>query len=353
MTRQARNMIKYILKRILLMIPILLAVLIFTWILSHAIDRNPYMSQLMTYDAGVIERELRRVGWYDPWYVKLGLYLKNFFTGDWGEAYFIFPGEKVVDVIAMVFPKTLELMIISMIIVPIISIKLGVNSAKNKNKPKDILIRGTAILGAGLPIFYIASLVQIFVGIELRNFTYGEAFIPVVFANNPSLDSLVPPGGPVTGFRIIDSILFNDPIYLFDSFTHLILPVFCMTFVSLAGITRQARSSMLEVLDQDYIRTARAKGVKEKDVINKHALRNSILPSTHLIIGGISASLLGSMFVEVTFNYKGMGYYFYSAIMRLDYLMINGFLVFSTLIIISGTLITDIVYTIIDPRIIY
>ena len=93
MTRQARNMMKYVFKRILLMIPILIAVLIFTWIFSHTIDRNPYMSQLMTYDRGFIEKELRRVGWYDPWYVKLGLYLKNFFTGDCGEPYFIFPGE--------------------------------------------------------------------------------------------------------------------------------------------------------------------------------------------------------------------------------------------------------------------
>jgi peptide/nickel transport system permease protein len=110
---------------------------------------------------------------------------------------------------------------------------------------------------------------------------------------------------------------------------------------------------MLDVMDQDYIRTARAKGVREKDVINHHALRNSLLPSSHLIIGGISASLLGSMFVEVTFNYVGMGYYFYTSIMLLDYYMINGFLVFSTLIIITGTLTADVVYTIIDPRIIY
>lgn len=353
MTRQARNMMKYVFKRILLMIPILIAVLIFTWIFSHSIDRNPYMSQLMTYDRALIERELNRVGWYEPWYVKLALYLKNFFTGDWGEAYFIFHGEKVLDVIAMVFPKTLELMIFSMIIVPIIGIKLGISSAKNKNKPKDFIIRGSAILGAGFPVFFIALLVQRFVGIELRDFTYGEAYIPVGFANNPSLPNPWPSNGPKTGFRIIDSILFNDPIFLFDTLIHLVLPVFCMTFVSLSGITRQTRSSMLDVLDQDYIRTARAKGVKEKAVINKHALRNSILPSSHLIIGGTAASLLGSMLVEVTFNYKGMGYYFYSAIMQLDYLMINGFLVFSTLIIISGTLAADIVYTIIDPRIIY
>jgi len=315
---------------------------------------NPYLNRLAgVLDRQVLEKELRRVGWYDPWYVKLGIYLKNFFSGDWGESFIILPGEKVINLIAEIFPKTIELMLFSIIIVPIIAIKLGVISAKNKNKPKDTLIRGMAILGAGFPVFYIASLVQIFVGLSLGDFTFDGIDIPVVYANNPSLTMPVPPGGAGTGFRLIDSILYNDQIYLWDTLMHLILPVFCMIFVSLSGVTRQTRSSMLDVLDQDYVRTARAKGVKEKDVINRHALRNAILPTSHLIIGGTAAALLGSLFVEVTFNYTGMGYYLLMAIYGGDYLVINGFLVFSTIIIISGTLIADVAYTIIDPRIIY
>jgi peptide/nickel transport system permease protein len=354
MARQARNMMKYVFKRILLMVPILIAVLIFTWILSHMMAVSPEMNKLAgVLDRNVFERELRRIGWYDPWYVKLGIYLKNFFTGDWGESFIVLPGEKVIDVIATIFPKTIELMLFSIIIVPIISIKLGVTSARDKNKPKDTLIRGMAILGAGFPVFYIASLVQLGIGISLRNFTYGGFYIPVVFSNNPTLDKPVPTGGVSTGFRFIDSILYNDQIYLWDTFLHLILPVFCMIFISLSGVTRQTRSSMLDVLDQDYIRTARAKGVAEKDVINKHALRNGILPTSHLIIGGTAGALLGSLFVEVTFNYSGMGYYFLVAIQAGDYLVINGFLVFSTILIISGTLVADVAYTIIDPRIIY
>jgi peptide/nickel transport system permease protein len=335
------------------MVPILIGVLIITWIFSHMIDKNPYMSQILTYDRQFIERELRRVGWYKPWYEKLRLYLKNFFTGDWGESHFMYPGEKVVDIIGRVFPRSFELMIFSLIIVPIIGIKLGISSARNKNKSKDYLIRGMAIIGAGFPVFYVASLLQIFVGFTLKDFTYGGLDIPVVFANNPSLTRPVPGGGPSTGFRLIDSILYNDQIFFFDTLLHLVVPVFCMTLISLSSITRQTRSSMLEVLDKDYIRTARAKGVKERDVINNHALRNGILPSSHLIIGGIATSLTGSVFVEVTFSYTGMGYYFYSSIMLADYFLINGFVVFFTLIIISGTLIADIVYTIIDPRIVY
>ena len=137
MARQARNMMKYVFRRILLMVPILLAVLIFTWIISHMMAVNPYLNKLAgVLDRDVLERELRRVGWYDPWYVKLSVYLKNFFTGDWGESFIILPGKKVIDLFVEIFPKTVELMLFSIIIVPIIAIKLGVVSAKNKNKPK-------------------------------------------------------------------------------------------------------------------------------------------------------------------------------------------------------------------------
>lgn len=354
MARQARNMIKYILKRILIMFPILIAVLIFTWLLSHMMAVNPYLNKIGgQLNREVYERELRRVGWYDPWYVKLGIYLRNFFTGEWGESFIVLPGAKVIDVIAEIFPKTIELMIFSIVIVPIIAIKLGVTSAKHKDKPKDTLIRGFAIVGAGFPVFYIATLLQLFIRLSLRDFTGGGISIEVVYSNNPSLTPPVPSGGVGTGFRIIDSVLYNRQLYLWDTLIHLILPVICMIFVSLSGVTRQTRSSMLDVLDQDYIRTARAKGVAEKDVINKHALRNAILPTSHLVIAGTAGALLGSLFVEVTFNYTGFGYYMIQAIYNGDYLLINGLLVFSCLIIISGTLVADVAYTIVDPRIMY
>jgi len=354
MARQARNMIKYILKRILIMFPILIAVLTFTWLLSHMMAINPYLNKLGgQMDREAYERVLRESGWYDPWYVKLGIYLRDFFSGNWGESYIVLPGAKVLDVIAEIFPKTIELMIFSIVIVPIIAIKLGVSSARHKDKPKDTLIRGAAILGAGFPVFYIATLLQLFIRLSLRDFTGGGISIEVVYSNNPSLTPPVPLGGVGTGFRLIDSVLYNQQLYLWDTLVHLILPVICMIFVSLSGVTRQTRSSMLDVLDQDYIRTARAKGVAEKDVINKHALRNAILPTSHLVIAGTAGALLGSLFVEVTFNYTGFGYYMIQSIYNGDYLLINGLLVFSCLIIISGTLVADVAYTIVDPRIMY
>jgi peptide/nickel transport system permease protein len=306
-----------------------------------------------SYDLESIERYLRQHGYYGPWYVQLSVYIKDFFTGDWGESFILIPGQTVFNIVERVFPKTLELMIPSIILVPIIAIKLGITSAINKDKLKDNLIRGLAIFGAGIPIFVIASVVQLFVGIPLMHFTNNAIQIQIVFANDPLLPDPVPFGGVGTGFRIIDSILYNDPLYLFDTLIHLMLPVFCMMFVSLSAITRQTRSSMLDVLDQDYIRTARAKGVQEKKVINKHAVRNAILPTSHMIIGGTAGALLGSVFVEMIFNYTGFGYYMLMSIYSGDYFLLNGLLVFSTIVIISGTLIADIAYTVIDPRINY
>ena len=358
MAKKKTNMVKYILKRILMMIPMLFLVLTFTWILSHMmiVTRISEISLIFD-DPALMEEQLKKIGYKDPWFVELGIYFKNFFTGDWGEALAgDREGTQVFTLISDIFPKTLELMIIPIVLSPIIAVKLGLASAKHRDKLRDILIRIIAILGAGFPVFWIATLLQLFFGLYLGWFTLGSLDLPVIFANKSDFAfpySPVPNGALSTNFRILDSFIYNDQLYLWDTLIHLIIPAMCVTFVSLAGITRQTRSSMLDVLDQDFIRTARAKGVVEKEVINQHALRNALLPTSNLIIGGIAAALLGSFYVEVTFNYKGFGFYMWSSIFLGDYMVINGLLVFATIIILSGNLVADVMYTIIDPRIIY
>jgi ABC-type dipeptide/oligopeptide/nickel transport system permease component len=156
-----------------------------------------------------------------------------------------------------------------------------------------------------------------------------------------------------TKFRLIDSIIFNEPIYFWDTLAHLLLPSISMTFLSLAGITRLTRSSMLEVLEQDYIRTARAKGVPEKEIINNHALRNALIPTSNLIIGGVASALLGSLFIELIYGYSGFGGTFFSAIINGNIPLINGCVMVATIILLSSNLFADVLYTIIDPRIIY
>jgi peptide/nickel transport system permease protein len=353
MVKKKTNMVKYILKRILMMFPMLILVLTLTWILSHTMLVSQMSEISVLVDPEVMQEELARIGFKQPWYIQLGLYYKNFFTGDWGDSIVVEEGRHVFTIISEVFPRTIELMIIPIVLSPIIAVKLGLASSVHKDKLHDVLIRTVAILGAGFPIFWIATLLQLFFGYYLDWFTLGSLDFPVFYANSSGLGYPAPPGEFKTGFRIIDSFIYNDPLYLWDTLIHLILPALCVTFVSLASITRQTRSSMLDVLDQDYIRTARAKGVIEKDVINKHALRNALLPTSNLIIAGTANALLGSFFIEVTFNYKGFGFYMWSSVFSGDYLLINGLLVFATIIILSGNLVADVMYTIIDPRIIY
>ena len=411
-------MVKYIIKRIFMMIPMLLAVLVITWIISQAMAINPLQSKVNLWDMSIYENEMERLGLNDPVYVQFINYFRDFFTGNWGESYSgKYEGWLVTDIIITVLPRTLEMMIIPIFIIPIIAVKLGTTSAKNRKKKKDILIRSIAVIGAGFPSFWIAKLLQFLFGRILYEGTFFEFDIGIYKANNvlldPSFPNIIPPisslsvvvmlffliiGGfyliyrgnklrkqdksatknyvfmlisgiliciigiiPImffintygTKFRLLDSIIFNEPLYFWDTIAHFLLPALSITFVSLAGITRQTRSSMLDVLNQDYIRTARAKGVPEKEVINKHALRNALIPTSNLIIGGISTLLLGTIFIEYIFEYPGFGDTFFSSIMVGNIPVINGCVVVATVILLSSNLIADVIYTIIDPRIIY
>jgi peptide/nickel transport system permease protein len=336
------------------MIPMLFLVLVITFILSRAMFGDPVLNKLgLLPDPAIIEAERRRMGYDLPLFTQLLIYLKNFFTGDWGTSYIVSEGESVIQLIGKIFPKTIELVIIPIVIIPIIGVKLGVISAKNKDKAKDTIIRGIAILGTCIPVFWLATMLQYFVGHYVSLYTYGELNLEIMFPNSVTFEYPNPTWPFHTGFRIIDGILFNDQPLIQDTLLHLILPMICMTFISLAGITRQTRASMLDVLEQDYIRTARAKGCLEKTVINKHTLRNALIPTSNLIIGGTAARLTGALFLEIAFSYTGMGFFMVFAIQLGDYVLINGILVFTALIILSGTLIADVMYTIIDPRITY
>ena len=349
------SMVKYIIKRIFIMFPMLILALIITWLLANMMLVSPILFKVGYDNPQLLEAERNRVGFYDPWYVKLFIYFRDFFTGNWGQSYILDPDKPVLDFIAEIFPKTLELMIIPMIITPIIAVKMGANAARHKDKIKDNIIRVITILAAGFPLFWIATMLQIGFGVYLKDFTNGLFDIPVLLLNSGDFVGNYP--GPRDGFRtnfrIIDSIIYNDQAFLWDTVSHLILPSICMVFVSLAGITRLTRSSMLEVLDSDYIRTARAKGVKEDVVIEKHALRNALIPTSNLIIGSVAGSLLGSLFIEMSFHYKGFGWTFLDAINKGDYLVINGLMVFAIIVTLTGILVTDVMYTIIDPRITY
>jgi len=287
-----------------------------------------------------------------PWYERVIKYFVAVFQGNWGKSYLVANGVPVTAIIARIFPRTIELVIIPIIIIPVLSVKLGVTSAKNMNNWKDTVVRGFMMVGVCVPVFWLASIIQYIVSVPLHDMTFGV--IDFEIANANSLEHTINyPSQMITGLRLIDGFLLNDQSLIQDSLLHIYLPAFCLIIVSLAGITRQTRASMLEVMQKDYVRTARAKGVAEKDTINKHSLRNALIPSSTAIVGSVAALITGSLFIEMSFNYMGMGWYMTQSIIAGDYVVVTGILFVSSLVILFGVLIADILYTIIDPRIIY
>jgi len=349
---KSKNMLMYITKRILVMIVMVFFVLVATFFLTHLMQVNPVLNK-MNSDPRVPDivylQELARTGYNKPIFEKFFIYLSNFFQGNWGTSYIVADGVPVTTLIAQVFPQTIELVIIPIILIPIISVKLGISSAIHRNKWQDSIIRGVIMLGVCVPIFFLATLIQLFASNVISVYTFGVIDLETTSANSINVYYT----NRLTGFRLIDAFLFNDQGLLQDSLLHLILPSIASIIVSLAGISRQTRASMLDVMRKDYVRTARAKGVAEKDVINKHTLRNALIPTSNEIIGLVAGLLLGSLFTELIFNYKGMGWYLYKAIRGGDYTVITGIIIIDSIIILSGTLIADILYTVIDPRIVY
>jgi len=349
---KSKNMLMYIVKRVLIMIVMVFFVLVATFFLTNLMEVNPVLNKLSSdpqvpYEIYLEERA--RIGADKPLFERFLLYMSNFIQGNWGKSYIVADGVPVTTLITQLFPKTLELVLIPIILIPILSIKLGISSAKYRNKWQDTIIRGVIMLGVCIPVFFLATIIQYFASNILNVYTYGVINFETSSANSINIDY----DNRLTGFRLIDAFIFNDQALLHDSLLHLILPSVASIIVSLASITRQTRASMLDVMRKDYVRTARAKGVAEKDVINKHTLRNALIPTSNEIVGLVASLLIGSLFIEMIFNYKGMGWYLFYAIQGGDYVVITGIIIVDSFIILSGTLVADVLYTVIDPRIVY
>ncbi|MFX1390181.1 MAG: ABC transporter permease [Promethearchaeota archaeon] len=337
------SLIKYLVKRIFTLIPVLIGIIILTFFLSRIIPGDPVLAYLEgSYDIEVYEK-IRHDLWLDrPLGIQFIRYIKDLFTGNWGYSVSINNGQDVWSLIIQRLPRTIDIVFFSLIIAVYLGVKTGIISSRYKNSAADSVIRGISILGVSIPVFFLGILLQyyfvilipIFPSTGFKNMTYKD----------PEF---------ITGFRIIDSLISGEFYFITDYLFHLILPVFCLSFVILAGITRQSRSSMLEVLSQDYIRTARAKGVREKDVIRTHALKNSLIPTITIVSLNFATILAGAFLIEATFNINGLGTLFIDAILKYDYWVTNAVIFIVAILFLIFSIINDIAYAIIDPRIRY
>lgn len=337
------SMLKYILRRLLVMLPVLFGVLLITFVLSRMMPGDPILANIpQVFTQEQYDAARHRLGFDLPLWQQFFIYIGNLFTGNWGFSVSINKGQDVWSLIWQRFPRTIDIALFAMIIASFVGIKTGVISATHRNKSKDTLLRGAALIGVSIPVFWLGLVLQL-------TLAYGLNLFPAVGYKTLTYDE--PPF--FTGFRIIDSLISGQWYIITDYLYHLVLPVLCLSFITLASITRQTRSSMLEVLQQDYVRTARAKGCREKDVINKHAKKNALIPTVTVIGLNIGGLLGGAVLTETTFNLHGVGELLLRAIVTRDYYVINAIVFMVTIIFIAVNLITDLLYAHLDPRIQY
>jgi peptide/nickel transport system permease protein len=262
--------------------------------------------------------------------------------GDWGWSRTA--AMPVTSAIIYFFPATFELALVSMIISISVGVWLGTKSAIKKNKPFDHGTRVLSLIGVSLPVFLLGLLLlQLFYS-QLHMFPINgrvsESFI---------VAGTVPNG--LTGFYLVDSLLVGNLNLFVDVLWHLILPAVTLSLAGIAVILRIQRNSMLEVMSLDYVKTARAKGLSEKKVINVHARKNALIPTTTMIGIAFGGLLGGAVLTESIFSWPGLGKWSASSISRMDTASILGFCLLVAFIYVIVNLIVDVVYAYLDPRV--
>ncbi len=341
-------MTAYIIRRLLLMPLILIGVtlIIFSMIWALGPDRllASYIKSpeaLKTPDAA--ERLIKKYGLDEPMPVQYLKWLGNILQGDFG--YSMVGKKGVLPAMLERFPYTLELTIYAIIPVILVAIWLGVVSAVHQNKFIDQFIRVFALVGWSLPDFVFGLLLLLVFYSLLGWFPPGMV--------NTQFDLIMRSAewNKITSMPTIDALLNGRLDIFVDALRHLILPVMTLAYVWWAYLLRITRSSMLEVLRKDYIRTARAKGVPENIVIQKHAKKNAMIPVLTVAGGSVIGLLGGTVFVETIFSRVGMGRFLADAATLLDYWSIIGGALFFSFIMVVGNLVVDVSYALVDPRI--
>ncbi len=321
-------MIRYIIRRLLYLIPLFFGILILVFAATR-IAGDPV--RLMTALTPHITPEYRQrlteyYGLDKPLYYQFFIYLLQLFQGDLGNSYVIRGGTAVTKLIGDYAGATLQLQLVALCLSLLIAIPVGIVSAKRRYSKLDISVTTTSLLGTCIPVFYMGI-------ISIIIFSYFLGWLPPAGAH-----SILPERYP-----------FGS--YLIDGLWHLALPTAVLTFATLAPVVLLVRSSMLEVLRQDYILAARASGLRERSVVYKHALRNALIPVVTYVGLYFGGMLAGAPVTETVFNWPGVGRLFVEATTKLDFPVIMGITVFITLMTLLANLITDITYGYIDPRI--
>jgi peptide/nickel transport system permease protein len=320
-------MLKYLAGRLLMMVPLLIGITVITFIVIHLAPGSPVeVATEMNPKASAQAREnLRKLYGLDkPLHIQYINWLGRFARLDFGESYT--DGRKVFDKIVERLPVTITINILQLLAAFAVAMPLGIISAVRRNSLFDKSATVFVFLGFSIPTFWLGLLLMLLFGVYLGWL-------------------------PISGIQSMDVSGMGVLALQWDRFRHIILIVFIGAFGGLAGFSRYIRSNMLEVVRQDYVRTARAKGLPENAVIYKHALRNALMPVITIIGLSVPGLIGGSVILEPIFSIPGMGQLFWQAVTARDYPLVMGDLIFGAMLTLAGNMLADIGYALVDPRV--
>jgi len=331
-------MTAYILRRILILIPTLLGVSVIVFFMLHITPGDPAELLLGERSSEQALKEMREhLGLNKPLYVQYGMFLKRLMQGDLGET--IWTRQKVIIEIKQRFPATIELSIAALLISCTLGVLFGIISATKQYSLFDYLSMLGALIGVSMPIFWLGLVFMLIFSIHL-------GWLPISGRLSIGIDLEV-----ITNFYILDAVLTKNWPAFKDALWHIIMPACALSTIPTAIVARMTRSSMLEVLRQDYIKTARAKGLSRFKVIFKHALRNALIPVVTTIGLQFGVLLGGAILTETIFAWPGVGKWMYDAVMQRDYMVIQNGTLFIAAIFVGINLVVDVLYAVINPRI--
>ncbi len=330
----------YIAKRLLMLIPVLLGASVLAFALIHLAPGDPARTMAGEHASPqTIEAIREKYGLDKPLPVQYWIWLKQALRGDMGRS--ISSNEYVTREILDRFPNTVELTICAMLLAVLVGSIAGIISASKQYSALDYTTMGIALFGVSMPVFWLGIMLMMIFGVFLR-------WLPI----SGRIDVLIP-FTRITGFYILDSIITLNFRALISTIRYLILPSIALATIPMATVARVTRSSMLEVLRQDFIRTERAKGLSERLVIYRHAVRNAMIPVITVIGLNFGLLLAGALLTETVFSWPGIGKYVVKAVTMRDYPVVQGCVMFFAFIFVIVNLIADILYVLIDPRIKY
>lgn len=333
-------MAKYLARRIIESIPVIIGVSILVFMLLHLIPGDPATVMLGERATPENVDALReRLGLNKPLYEQYLLWVGRMLRGDLGNT--VRGNIPVADEIGARFPATIELSLAALFLATAVGVPLGIISGIKRNSIIDTLTMFGALFGVSIPVFVLGLLLIFLFGVEW-------GWLPFVgrLTSGVGIERR-------TGLHLVDALLSGNMSGFKDALEHLILPTITLATVSLAIIARITRSAMLEVLNQDYIRTARAKGLKGRQVIMSHAFRNALLPVVTIIGLSLGRLLSGAVLTETIFSWPGVGKWLFDSIIARDYPIVQSMTLLIALVFIVVNLAVDLLYAVIDPRIRY